>query len=66
MPDRERKRVPNHRSSVWKGSLHWGPSQGHRISKYLRLSKESEQDSRYEATQRGMEELHMGFPEILN
>ena len=52
MPKRERKRVPNHKSNILKGSLpHPGssyPSLEHRISKYLRLSKESKNESRKE------------------
>ena len=63
MPDRERKRVPDHRSDTLKGSLPHGPRsscppQEHEISEYPRLSEESEKESRDEATQRGMEELY--------
>ena len=63
MPDRERKRVPDHRSVTLKGSLPQGPRsscppQEHEISEYPRLSEESEKESRDEATQRGMEELY--------
>ena len=57
MPDRERKKVPDHRTSVLK-RLSQGPPAHPRnmeypTSKYLRLSEESE-ESRDEATQRDM------------
>ena len=46
MSDRERKRVPEHRSSC--------PSQEHGMSEYSRLSEESKKESRDEVSQRGM------------
>ena len=49
MPDRERKRVPDLRSNVFKGSLLQLPScppQEHGISKYPRLCEESKRESR--------------------
>ena len=61
MPDRERKRVPDHRSIVLKGPLTQGPPAHTRNTEYPsypRLSEESEKESRDEATQKGMEELY--------
>ena len=58
MPDKKRKRVPEHRSNVLKGSLPQGPSAHPRNAEYPRLSEESEKESRDEVTQRGMEELY--------
>ena len=60
MPDRERKRVPDHRSNVLKGSFPQGPSDQPRNMEieYSRLSEESEKDITDEATQRGKEELY--------
>ena len=55
--DRERKRVPGHRSNVLKGSAPQGPPAHPGNTEYLRLSKESK-ESRDEATQRGVEELY--------
>ena len=57
-PDRERKRVPDHRSDALKGSVPQGPPAHPRTSKYPRLSEESEKESRDETTQRGVEELY--------
>ena len=51
MSDRERKRVPDHRSNVLKGSLPQGPSAHPRNTEDPRLSEESEKESRDEATQ---------------
>ena len=60
MPDRERKRVPEHRSDVLKGSLTHVPPAHPRNTEYpsirQRVSEESEKESRDEATQRGMKE----------
>ena len=60
MPDRERKRVPDHGSDVFEGSLPQGPTTYPRngMSECQRLSEESEKDSRDEVTQRGIEELY--------
>ena len=59
MPDRERKRVPDDRSDVLKGSLPKSPAQPWDTAKeYLRLNEENEKENRNEATQRGMEELY--------
>ena len=58
MPDRERKRVPDHRSDVLKGSLLQGPLAHPWNTEYLRLSEESGKESRDKATQRGMEVLY--------
>ena len=58
MPDREKKRVPDHRSDVLKGSLLQGPLAHPWNTEYLRLSEESEKESRDKATQRGMEVLY--------
>jgi len=55
MPDRQRKRIPDHRSNALKG--YSCPSLEHGRSEYPRLSKESK-ESRDEAPQRGMEELY--------
>ena len=57
-PDRERKRVPDHRSDALKGSVPQGPPAHPRNTEYPRLSEESEKESRDETTQRGMEELY--------
>jgi len=57
MPDRKRKRVPNHRSSVVKGSLPKNPPAHPGNTEDLRLSEETE-EGRDEATQRGMEGLY--------
>ena len=56
MPYIERMRVPDHGSDVLKGFSQGFscPSLEHSISKYPRLSEESEKESRDEATQRGM------------
>ena len=54
MPDRERKRVPDHRSDVLKGSLSQGPPAHHRNMEYPRLSEEGGKKNRDEATQRGI------------
>ena len=51
MSDRERKRVPDHRSDVLKGSLPQGLSAHPRNTEDPRLSEESEKESRDEATQ---------------
>ena len=58
MPDRERKGVPVHRSSVLKGSLPQSPPAHPRNTEDPRLSEESEKESRDEAARRGMEELY--------
>ena len=62
MPDRERKRVPDDRSDILKGSLPKSPPAHPWVtlgkSEYLWLSKENEKESRDEATLRGMEELY--------
>ena len=61
MPDRDRKRVPDHWSHVLKGSLPQGPTAHPRNMEYLRLKlvkEESEKESRDEATQRGKEEQY--------
>ena len=59
MPDKKRKRVPEHRpSNVLKGSLPQGPSAHPRNTEYRRLSEDSEKESRDEVTQRGMEEVY--------
>ena len=62
MPDRERKRVPDH---ILKERLIDDlspriscPSSEYGTSEYARLSEESEKESRDEASQRGMEELY--------
>ena len=62
MPDRERKRVPDHRSDVLKGSLLPGsscPFQEYGISEYPRLNEESEKESRAGATQSGIDEPYV-------
>ena len=46
MPDTKRKRVPDHRSDVLKGSLSQGPSSHLRNTEDARLSEESEQQLR--------------------
>ena len=60
MPNRERKRVPDDRSDILKGSLPKSPP-AHpwdtKKSEYLRLNEENEKENRGEATRRGMEEL---------
>jgi len=53
MPDKEMKIVQDHMSDVLNGSS--CPSKEHGRSGYLRLSEEIE-DSRAEATQRGMDD----------
>ena len=57
MPDRERKRVPEHRSDVPKGRISPpGPScqsWEHGRCEYPRLREKSEKESRDEATHRG-------------
>ena len=61
MPDRERKRVPDDRSDILKGSLPQESSctpLGHGKSEYLRLNEENEKENTGEATRRGMEELY--------
>ena len=61
MPDRERKRVPDDRSDILKGSLPKSPPAhpwGHGKSEYRRLNEEDEKETRGEATLRGMEELY--------
>ena len=58
MPDRERKRVPDHRSDVLKGSLPQCPPAHPRNTENLRLSDESKKESTDEATQRDTEELY--------
>ena len=58
MTDRERKRVPDHRTGVLKGSLPHDPPAHPKNTEYPRLSEESEKDSRDKATRRGMEELY--------
>ena len=57
MPDREKKRVPDDRSDILKGSLHKSSCTplGHGKSANLRLNEEKE--NRDEATQIGMGEL---------
>ena len=61
MPNRERKRVPDDRSDILKGSLPKSPP-AHpwdtKKSEYLRLNEENEKENRGEATRRGMEELY--------
>ena len=59
--DEGRKRVPDHRSDVLKGSLPQGPPPRLRNTEYpsiRRLSEESEMESRDEPTQRRTEELY--------
>ena len=60
MPDRERKRVPDDRSDILKGSLPESSCTplGQGKFEYLRLNEENEKENRDEATQRGMEELY--------
>ena len=61
MPDRERKRVPDDRSDILKGSLTMSPPAhplGHGKSEYLRSNEENEKENRGEATRRGTEELY--------
>ena len=61
MPDRERKRVPDDRSDILKGSLPKSPPAHHwdtENPEYLRLNEENEKENRGEATRRGMEELY--------
>ena len=55
MPDRWRKRVPDHRSILLIGSLPQGPPGN---IEYSRLSEESEKKGRVAATQGGMVELY--------
>ena len=60
MPDRERKRVSDHRSHILKWSLLQGPPAHPRNMEYASIwgwAKRARR-SRDEATQRGMEELH--------
>ena len=60
MPDRERKRVPEHRSDVPKGRISAPGSScqswEHGRCEYPRLSEESEKESGDEAAQRGLQE----------
>ena len=56
MPDR--KRVPDHRSNVLKGSLPQGPAANSMNTEDLRRSEEGERQSRDEAAQRGVDELY--------
>ena len=56
MPNRERKRVPDDRSDILKGSS--CTPLGHGKSEYLRLNEENEKENRGEETRRGMEELY--------
>ena len=60
MSDRERKRVPEHRSDVLKGPDPQCPPAHPWNMEYPSLSEESERqkESRDEATERGMEELY--------
>ena len=60
MPDREKKRVPDDRSDILKGSLHKSSCTplGHGKSENLRLNEENKKENRGEATRRGMEELY--------
>ena len=58
MPDRERKRVPDHRSDVLKVSLPQGHPAHPRNKENPMLSEDSEKESRDEATRRGMEALY--------
>ena len=61
MPDRERKRVPDDRSDILKGSL---PKKSsctplrHGKPEYLRLNEENEKENRGEETRGGMEEVY--------
>ena len=59
MPNRERKRVPDDRSDILKGSLPESSCTplGHEKSEYLRLNEENEKENRGEATRRGTEEI---------
>ena len=59
MPDRDRKRVPDQRSDVLKGSFPGVllPILRTRIAEYPRLSEENE-ESRDKSTQRSIEELY--------
>ena len=50
MPGRERKSIPGHGSNISKGSLLQGPVH-HYNTEFLKLSEESEEESRDEATQ---------------
>ena len=61
MPERERKKAPDHRSGVLKDLSFPGssyPSSERLISEYPRLSEESEKECGDKATQKGMEELY--------
>ena len=61
MPNRERKRVPDDRSDILKGSLTKSPPctpLGHGKSEYLRLNEENDKENRGEATRRCREELY--------
>ena len=60
MPDRERKRVSDHRSHILKWSLLQGPPAHPKNMQYasIRGWAKRARRSRDEATQRGMEELH--------
>ena len=61
MRNRERKRVPDDRSDILKGSLPKSPP-AHPWDmenlEYHRLNKENEKENIGEATRRGMEELY--------
>ena len=50
MPDRERKRFPDHRSDVLKGYIPHGPLAHPGNAEHLRLSEESQKANRDEAT----------------
>ena len=54
MPDRERKRVPDDRSDILKGSLPESSCTplGQGKSEYLRLNEKNEKENRDKATQR--------------
>ena len=58
MPDRERKRFPDHRSDVLKGYIPHGPLAHPGNMEQLRLSEESQKVNRDEATQRGTKQLY--------
>ena len=58
MPNGKRKRVPDDRSDILKGSLPKSPPAHPWDTENLRLNKEKEKENRGEATRRGMEELY--------
>ena len=58
MPNRERKRVPDDRSDILKGSLPKSPLARPWDTENPRLNEENEKKNRGEATRRGMEELY--------